>query len=96
MFCAANPSFAVSVVMFKQLTRVGIQIKDLDLCIVAPRNLFSEFMLEYEARRYSPLRERRKSLKFIKDFKRARSRVTNTVLAGGQQYGPRGSPAGLF
>jgi len=40
--------------------------------IVAPRNLFIEFIHEVRGANRSPLKERRKSLKFIKDFKRAR------------------------
>jgi len=40
--------------------------------IVAPRNLFIEFMHEVRSATRLPLRECRKSLKFIKDFQRAR------------------------
>jgi len=40
------------------------QIKDTYMRILAPRNLFIEFM--HEARSDSPLRERRKTLKIAK------------------------------
>jgi len=48
------------------------QIKDLYLRILAPRDLFIEFMHEVRSVTQLPLRECRKSLKFIKDFKGAR------------------------
>jgi len=51
------------------LTRVGI--KDLHVRIVAPRNLFIEFVHEVRSATRLPLRERRKSLKFIKDLRSA-------------------------
>jgi len=48
------------------------QFKDLYMRIVAPRNFLSHLYTRFEARPDSPLRERGKSLKFVKDFKRAR------------------------
>ena len=47
------------------------QIKDLHLRIVAPRNLFIEFIHEVRSATRSPLRERGKSLQFVKDLKGA-------------------------
>ena len=50
------------------------QIKDLYLRIVAPRNLFVEFIHEVRSslsRGDSPLRERGKALQFVKDLKGA-------------------------
>jgi len=46
--------------MFKQLTRVEIQIKDLYLRIVAPRNLFIEFIREVRSATRLPMERRRK------------------------------------
>jgi len=48
------------------------KLKNLYMRIVAPRNLFIEFMHEVRSATRLPLRECRKSLKFIKDFQRAR------------------------
>jgi len=48
------------------------QIKDLYLRIVAPRILFIEFIHEVRSMTDSPLRERGKSLQFVKYLKGAR------------------------
>jgi len=49
-----------------------LQIKDHHPRIVTPRNLFIEFIQGCETRPDSPLRERGKSLQFVKDLKGAR------------------------
>ena len=48
------------------------QIKDLYLRIIVPRNVFIEFITRCEGRPDSPLRERGKSLQFVKDLKGAK------------------------
>jgi len=53
--CSANTSFAASLLMFKQLVRMGIQTKDLYLRIVAPRNLFIEFIHEVRSATRLPI-----------------------------------------
>jgi len=48
------------------------QIKDFYLRIVAPRNLFIEFMHEVRSATRLPIERTQKVFKFIKDFKRTR------------------------
>jgi len=68
-FCSANTSFAVWLLMSKQLVRVGIQqIKDLYLRILHLAICLSNLYTRWEARPDSQLRERAKSLQFVKDL----------------------------
>jgi len=56
--------------MSKQLVRVGIQkIKDLYLRIVAPRNLFIEFMHEVRSATRLPIERTGEVFQFVKDLK---------------------------
>jgi len=73
-FCSGNTSFAVSLLMSKQLTRVGISNK-LRIFIWELLHLAicsSTLCTRCKARPDTPLRERRKSSKFIKDLKGVR------------------------